>query len=109
MSKPKFSLNVKDEALLELVKQTDHRTLAAWAIACVERVLPYFTELFPHDPRPSAALEALQRWINTGEFSMATIRAAALASHAAAREVGEDTPARSAARSAGQAVLTGMR
>ena len=37
---------------------------------------------------------------------MAVIRAASLASHAAAREVGEDNAARSAARAAGQAVAT---
>jgi len=37
---------------------------------------------------------------------MADIRGAALASHAAACEVGEDNPARSAARAAGQAVAT---
>ncbi len=37
---------------------------------------------------------------------MATIRHASLAAHAAAREVGEDNPARSAARAAGQAVAT---
>ena len=37
---------------------------------------------------------------------MKIIRAAALASHTAAREVGEDNPASSAARAAGQAVST---
>ena len=37
---------------------------------------------------------------------MSVIRKASLDSHAAAREVGEDSPARSAARSAGQTVAT---
>ena len=37
---------------------------------------------------------------------MTVIRKASLASHAAAREVGEDDAARSAARAAGQAVAT---
>ncbi len=37
---------------------------------------------------------------------MADVRKASLASHAAAREVGEDDAARSAARAAGQAVAT---
>lgn len=106
MKKNNFSLNFKDEALLSLVKQTDHHTLAIWAIDCVERVLHYFTEPFPDDPRPRRALGTLQGWINTGQFSMKTIRGAALAAHAAAREVGADTPARSAARAAGQAVAT---
>ena len=37
---------------------------------------------------------------------MAVIRKASLSSHAAARDVGEDNAARSAARAAGQAVAT---
>ncbi len=37
---------------------------------------------------------------------MRVIRKASLDSHAAARDVGEDTPARSAARASGQAVAT---
>lgn len=39
-------------------------------------------------------------------FKMAVIRKASLDAHAAARDVGADTPARSAARAAGQAVAT---
>jgi len=106
MAKSKFTLAYKDEALDELMSKCEHKTLAAWAIACAERVLPYFEEAYPDDPRPRQALATLQQWIDTGEFSMATIRSASLASHAAAREVGEDNPARSAARAAGQAVAT---
>jgi hypothetical protein len=45
-------------------------------------------------------------WNDTGEFKMTTIRRASLNSHAAAREVGEDNPARSVARAASQAVAT---
>ncbi|MBX3048043.1 MAG: hypothetical protein KIT46_06525 [Anaerolineales bacterium] len=44
--------------------------------------------------------------MDTGVFRMAVIRRASLDAHAAAREVGADTPARSAARAAGQAVAT---
>lgn len=106
MKQPKFSLNYKDEDLLALVNESDHDIIAAWAIACVERVLTYFEDTYPQDRRPRAALETLQMWINTGQLSMITIRGAALAAHAAAREVGADTPARSAARAAGQAVAT---
>ena len=64
----------------------------------------HFLQLHPY--RPRQAIETLQAWIDTGVFRMVTIRQAALASHAAAREVGEDNPARSAARAAGQAVAT---
>jgi hypothetical protein len=102
----KFSLVRHDGPMETLVKETDQRTLAAWAIDCAERVLPFFEDKFPEDPRPRDALATLRAWIATGEFHMAVIRSASLASHAAARDAGEDTPARSAARAAGQAVAT---
>ncbi len=103
---PKFSLNRKDKPMEELVKGTDKKTLAIWAVDCAERVLPYFEANYPDDHRPRNALIALRAWIATGVFRMADIRGASLASHAAAREVGEDNAARSAARAAGQAIAT---
>lgn len=106
MPKPKFSLIAEVEPLRALVEEIDHKVLAAWAIDCAERVLPYFEEAFPDDDRPRRALDTLQAWIDTGVFKMAVIRKASLDAHAAAREVGEDNPARSAARAAGQAVAT---
>jgi hypothetical protein len=111
MNMSKFSLNRKDEEMAELVEKTSHQTLAVWAIACAERVLPYFEQAYPQDPRPRNALNTLQAWIDSGQFSMAVIRRASLDSHAAARDVGAsgtgaDNPARSAARAAGQAVAT---
>lgn len=106
MKKSKFSVTHMDESIVKLVRKTDHRTLAVWAIDCVERVMPYFEEKYPEDDRPRKAIEILQAWIDTGVFKMGVIRKAALASHAAAREVGEDNAARSAARAAGQAVAT---
>jgi glycogen debranching enzyme len=106
MKKPGFSLAEHDESLVKLIQQSSHQTLARWARDCVERVLHFFEDQFPQDQRPRQALETLQTWIRTGEFSMDTIREASLASHAAARDVGKDTPARSAARAAGQAVAT---
>jgi hypothetical protein len=102
----KFSLVRHDGPMETLVKETDQKILAAWAIDCAERVLPFFEEKFPEDPRPRDALATLRVWITTGEFHMAVIRSASLASHAAARDAGEDNPARSAARAAGQAVAT---
>ena len=68
--------------------------------------MPYFEENYPKDHRPRQAIETLQTWINTGVFKMAVIRRASLSSHAAARDVGEDSPARSVAHAAGQAVAT---
>ena len=106
MVKAKFSITHDDHQLMELVGSSDQEILARWAIDCAVRVMPYFEKSFPNDPRPKQALETLREWIDTGIFSMGVIRKASLDSHAAAREVGEDNPARSAARAAGQAVAT---
>lgn len=89
-----------------LVSKTDQRVLAFCTIACAKRVLPYFEQKYPQDQRPRTAIETLKEWIETGVFKMAVIRKASLDSHAAAREVGKDNPARSTARAAGQAVAT---
>jgi len=105
-TRSKFSLAYKDPRVVELLEKTDHKTLASWAIDCAERVMPYFEEKYPQDQRPRQAITTLQAWIDTGVFKMAVIRKASLDAHAAAREVGEDSPARSAARAAGQAVAT---
>jgi hypothetical protein len=108
MKKPTFSLGRyrKDERIVELVKGTHHQVLAQWAIDCAERVLHYFEERYPRDHRPREAIKTLRLWMKTGVFKMEVIRKASLDSHAAAREVGEDDAARSAARAAGQAVAT---
>ena len=107
MKKSKFSLiHYKDERIVKLVKKTDKKILAIWAIDCAERVLHYFEEKYPGDHRPRKAIETLQTWINTGAFKMAVIRKASLDAHSTAREVGEDNAARSASRAAGQAVAT---
>ncbi len=106
MNTLKFSISHKDEEMKALMEKTDHKTLALWAIDCAERVMPYFEKKYPKDLRPRIALETLRTWIDTRVFSMKIIRKASLDSHAASREVGEDNPARSAARAAGQAVAT---
>jgi predicted GIY-YIG superfamily endonuclease len=105
--KVKFPLSsLRDPRIGDLVKTTPHTTLALWAIDCAERVIPYFEQEFPQDKRPRTAIETLKKWIKTGVFSMAAIRKASLDAHAAARDVGEGGPARSAAHAAGQAVAT---
>ncbi|MFI5240112.1 MAG: putative immunity protein [Candidatus Saccharimonadia bacterium] len=106
MEKSKFSLTHYKGEFLEDIKEVGHKTLAIWAIDCTERVMPYFEDKFPNDHRPRQAIETLQAWIDTGVFKMSLIRKASLAAHTAAREVGKDSPARSSARSAGQAVAT---
>jgi hypothetical protein len=90
----------------DLVTKTDKKILALWAIECAERVMHFFEEKYPQDHRPRAALKTLEMWIATGDFQMSIVRKASLDSHAAARDVGEESPARSAAHAAGQAVAT---
>ena len=104
VKKPEFKLTDIDPKLLELVENSDKQTLGAWAYDCTARVLHFYETSFPGDSRPAEALRTLQEWLRTGDFHMKVIRKAALDAHAAAREVGEDSPARSAARAAGQAV-----
>lgn len=101
----KFILR-KDPELVELIKKYDQKTLAIWARDCAERVMHFFEEKYPQDKRPRQALETLQRWIDTGEFKMSAIRGASLEAHAAAKDIGNDSPAASAAHAAGQAVAT---
>ena len=91
MQKKKFSLVRKDPEMIELIKKTDKKTLALWAIECAERVMPYFEKIYPQDHRPRQAINTLKTWIKTGVFKMAIIRKASLAAHSAAREVGEDS------------------
>ena len=81
--KSRFSLSHYKKEFLGLVEETDKKTLALWAVDCVERVMPYFEDRYPDDPRPRKAIQVLQDWINTGEFSMQVIRGASLSSHAA--------------------------
>ena len=84
----------------------DQRNLAAWSLACAERVLPLFERVRPDDPRPRHALEVGRRWVETGEFSMPIIRSASLGAHAAAKEATNSPAACAAAHAAGQAVAT---
>jgi hypothetical protein len=107
MAKPIFSISLKDKLFfLRIVKRTSHKTLAVWAIDCTKRVMPFFEDKNPKDNRPRKAIETLREWIQTGVFQMALIRKASLGAHAAAKDVGEDSPARSAAHAAGQCVAT---
>jgi len=106
MERPKLAVTNMDKSIAELVRKSDHKTLAIWAADCAERVLPYFEEKYPEDNRPRKAIESCRTWARTGVFRMTDVRKTALAAHAAAREVKEDNAARSAARAAGQALAT---
>jgi hypothetical protein len=88
----------------------DRRAQVAWAADCAERVLPYFEEAFPDDDRPRKAIEAARAWAR-GEIRVGEARAAAIAAHAAARDIAERPDAHAAAacaaaRAAGHAAAT---
>ena len=95
---------LKDIRIEALIDCADQVTLAVWAKECVKRVLPCFEKEYQEDKRPQIAIQALEDWIETGVFKMASIRKASLDAHAAARVAAEDSAARSVAHAAGQAV-----
>ncbi len=84
----------------------NQKLMATWAADCAERVLPLFENAYPNDNRPRKAIDVCRTWVRTGVFTMATIRGASLAAHAAAREAKASAAAHFAARAAGQAVAT---
>ena len=106
MKKRKLAVSDKDDLIAEIVRNSDHETLAVWACDCAERALPYFENRYPKDKRPRLAIEAGREWVETGVFKMADVRRVSLAAHAAAREVEGDDAPRSAARAAGQSLAT---
>lgn len=84
--------------------EQDQRSLALWAADCAEHVLRYFEEQYPEDDRPRKAIEAARAWAR-GEIKCGKARAAAVATHAAARDA-DDVAARAVARAAGHAAGT---
>ncbi len=91
---------------MEKYSKSDQRLLAIWAADSAERLIHFFESTYTNDDRPRKAIETCRVWIKTGVFKMSEIRGASLASHAAARDTKENSPARFAARAAGQAVAT---
>jgi hypothetical protein len=106
MTKIKFTDASINNSIIDLVKKSDHKKLAIWAADCAERVLHYFEDEYPKDGRPRKAIEACREWARTGIFKMADVRKSSLEAHVAACEVEVDSPARFAARAAGQAIAT---
>lgn len=80
-----------------------HQSLALWAAACAERVLPLFEQDKPDDTRPREAIGAARAWAQ-GDITMMQAREFAYAAHDAAREV--KGAAHEAAHAAGHAVAT---
>ena len=81
-----------------------HKLFGLKAAKEAGRVLKYFEQERPRDPRPREALEAIREWAEGKRtLGMKEVRTLSLAAHAAARDVKSDA-ARFAAHAAGQAV-----
>ena len=63
------SLIKHDPEIFELIKQTDQKTLAKWAIDCLNRVLFIYKERFPKDNTIETTLKILNEWIS-GNITM---------------------------------------
>jgi len=103
MKKANLEINYLSDQINELILKCEHKLLAAWALDCAERVLPYFENNYLQDDLPRLAIEAGRAWIR-GELPMWEARKSAFPAHAAAREVASDLAACAAARSTGQAL-----
>ena len=107
MTLPPSDLDLLLSELIERLRnagKSEQMILASWALDCAERVLPFFEENRPSDPRPWEAIESGRAWI-CGEIRVNEARNAAFAAHEAARNA-TDPSAVFAARSAGHAAAT---
>ena len=64
MDMKKFSLAKHDPVIQKLIKETDHKLLARWAIDCLNRVLYIFEQRYPDEKVPYKAIEILENWMN---------------------------------------------
>lgn len=89
-----------------LIEEQKHRTLVMWALDCAKGILPIFESKYPKDKRPREAIRAARLWAR-GDIKMPIAKKAAHASHNAASEVINDSPAAgAAARAMGHVVGT---
>ena len=66
MDMNKFSLIKHDPEIVELIKTTDHKTLAIWAIDCFNNGRYLFNKDYPENKIIDNALNTLKLWINDG-------------------------------------------
>ena len=59
-----YPLPKRDAQIAELIKNTNSKVLARWAIDCLERILPLFEEKYPNEKIPRTAVNTLKSWIN---------------------------------------------
>ena len=102
IKKPRF--DPETQAILDELLTWDKKEALVWALDTAEHVLYKFTDRVPDDPRPSNCITIGREWLN-GAVPFKTIKATALAAHAAARSV-TDPSAIAAARACGHAIAT---
>jgi hypothetical protein len=59
-----FTLPKHDPEIMELIKTTDQKVLAQWAIDCLEKYLPILDERYPNETIPRNAVKILKQWMN---------------------------------------------
>lgn len=94
------------QPLRSLIEEQKHRTLVMWDLDCAKGILPIFEGKYPKDKRPREAIRAARLWAR-GDIKMPVAKSAAHASHNAASEVIDVSPAAgAAARAMGHVVGT---
>ena len=88
MDMKKFSLAKHDPQITELIKLTEHKTLAIWAIDCFNRGRYLFNKSYPENQIIDKALDTLKLWIND-EISMWEARRYCWVVLKAAREIAQ--------------------
>ena len=58
----RFNLAKHDEELVSLIKKTDQKVLALWAIDYLSPYLPYYKEKYPNDKTIEIAFNILKDW-----------------------------------------------
>lgn len=82
----KHPLIKHDPRLLELIKTTNQKILAIWALDCVEKHMYLIEDKYPFELRPRESLNILKKWLND-EISMWDARKYTWPTLAAAREL----------------------
>jgi hypothetical protein len=87
------------------LSRSDLRAVARYAVTCARTALPLFERQRPEDPRPRAAIDAAQAFVDGAERTKA-LRDSAWAAYRAARDAlaAGDAAATEAARAAGHTV-----
>lgn len=88
MDMNKFSLAKHDPRIQELIKETEHKTLAIWAIDCFNRGRYLFNKEYQENEIIDKALDTLKLWIND-EITMWEARKYCWVVLKAAREIEE--------------------